>query len=104
MNARHSDSGWRLVASKDEAAPLIATLVDLDPGREYTRSDLAEAADVPLKTLYLVETLEDLVAAGMLDRVEDGEDSEAVYVVDGDSEVLAAARAFDDAVAAQLGE
>jgi hypothetical protein len=97
------DSGWRLIATRDEAAALVGAIVDLDSGREYTRSELADAADVPLKTLYLVDTLEDLVDVGILDRVDDSaDDSEACYALDEDSDVLAAARAFDDAIASQL--
>lgn len=97
------DSGWSLVAHRDEAASLIATLVDLDPQREYTRSDLAEQADVPLKTLYLVDTLEELVDVGMLERLDDrAEDTEARFVLNEDSDALAAARTFDRAIADQL--
>jgi len=94
-------SGWQTVAGWEETAPLFAALVALDPGREYARSDLAEAADVALKSLYLGDALETLVEAGVLERV-DGDDEEATYVIDGGHQVLEAARAFDDAVATAL--
>jgi hypothetical protein len=104
MRTDAPDSGWSLVAQRDEAAALIATLVDLDPGEEYSRSDLADAADVPLKTLYLVDTLDDLVSVGMLERTDDADaDTETSFRLPEDSEALAAARAFDRAVADELG-
>jgi len=97
------DSGWSLVAQRDEAASLIATVVGLDPDTEYTRSDLADAANVPLKTLYLADTLEDLVTVGMLERVDNPEaDTEAAFVLNEDSEALTAARQFDRAIADRL--
>jgi hypothetical protein len=103
MGQETPDSGWSLVAQRDEAASLIATVVGLDPGVEYTRSNLADAADVPLKTLYLVDTLEDLVAVGMLERVDDADaDTEATFVLNEDSDALVAARQFDRAIADQL--
>jgi hypothetical protein len=95
------DSGWSLVAQRDEAAALIATLIGLDPTEEFTRSDVADAADVPLKTLYLDDTLEDFVDAGLLERVGDG-DTEATFVLDDGSDALETARAFDRAVADEL--
>ena len=100
MSQDSPQSGWDLVAQQDDAAAIIGALVDLDHGEEYARSELAEVADVPMKTLYLVDTLEDLVDLGMLERVdEEADDSEARFVLNGDSDVLAAARAFDEAVA-----
>ena len=102
MHQDSPDSGWAFVAQRDEAASLIATLVDLDPDEEYTRSDLADAADVPLKTLYLVDTLDDLVDVGMLERVDDGDaDTEARFVL-GESSAIDAARTFDRAIADEL--
>jgi hypothetical protein len=94
-------SGWELVAQRDEAAALVGAVVSLDADTEYTRSDIADAADIPLKTLYLADALEDLVDVGALDHA-DREDSEATFVLNEDSEVVQAARAFDDAVADQL--
>lgn len=103
MSHERPESGWSLVTEQDEAAAIIGALLDLEPESEYARSELAESADVPLKTLYLVDTLEDLADAGMLERVDDGSDeSEAQFTLNEDSEVLEAARAFDDAVARNL--
>ncbi len=97
------DSGWSLVADRDEAAALLATLVDLDPDETYTKSELAEASGVALKTLYLVDTLEAFVDVGLLEQVgEDSYDDESSFRLAADSEVLAAARRFDEAVAARL--
>jgi hypothetical protein len=95
------ETGWRAVERWDEAVPLLAALVELESGREYTRSDVAEAADLSMKTLYLAETLDAFVDLGVLDRV-DGDETR--YVLDGDSRVLSAAREFDDAVARRLSE
>lgn len=101
MRQNTPDSGWSLVANHDEAAALIGTLVGLGANEEFTRSEVADAADVPLKTLYLADTLEEFVDAGLLERVDDG-DGEASFVLDADSDTLDAARAFDRAVADKL--
>ncbi|MHB9286690.1 hypothetical protein ACKVMT_06575 [Halobacteriales archaeon Cl-PHB] len=97
-----SDTGWSLVAEHDEAAALLATLVDLDTDETYTKSELAEASGVALKTLYLVDTLDAFVDVGLLEQAgEDSYDDESSFRLVADSEVLEAARAFDGAVAAQ---
>ncbi|MEF8784937.1 MAG: hypothetical protein V5A45_03315 [Haloarculaceae archaeon] len=101
MRPQVPESGWELVAQRDEAASLIGAVVTLDAETEYTRSDIADAADIPLKTLYLADALEDLVDVGALDHTE-SEDSEATFVLNEDSAVVQAARAFDNAVAEQL--
>lgn len=91
-------SGWEKLAEDEDGATVIAGLLSLDSGREYSRSELADAAGIPLKTLYLVDTLEDLEQAGMLDRVNDvGDDQEAHFVIDEDSDIYQAALAFDRA-------
>ena len=102
MRPQIPETGWELVAQRDEAASLINALVTLDPDTEYTRSDIADAADIPMKTLYLADALEDLVDVGALEHTEE-EDAEATFVIDEDSAVVRAARQFDDAVAEQLG-
>lgn len=96
-------SGWQLVAEEDGTAEVIAGLLDVDPDTEYTRSELAEAAGVPLKTLYLLEALDDLETAGMLERTDDPDvESEARFAINEHSEVYQAAQRFDDALAEQL--
>lgn len=103
MTDETGNSGWEMVAEEDEAAAVIAGLLDIEPDTEYTRSELADAVDLPLKTLYLIEIFDDLEAAGMLDRVDDIDaDSQARFVVNGDSEVYTAAREFDDVVSRNL--
>jgi hypothetical protein len=96
-------AGWSLVATHESAAALIGTLTDLDPADTYSRSAIADEAGVALKTLYLDDTLEELVEAGLLDPVEDDADGERRYEL-APGPVLDAARAFDEAVAAELGE
>ncbi|WP_436932260.1 hypothetical protein [Halosimplex halobium] len=93
------DGGWAFVADSDGAADLLGTLVDCNDERAYTRSDLAERSGVPLKTLYLDGLLDEFVALGVLVRADDesDEETEPQYRVAGDSDLLAAARAFDDA-------
>jgi DNA-binding IclR family transcriptional regulator len=103
MTDETGHSGWEMVAGEDEAAAVIAGLMDIDPDTEYTRSELADAVGLPLKTLYLIEILDDLEAAGMLERVDDVDaESEATFRLDNDSDVYEAARQFDRALAENL--
>jgi hypothetical protein len=94
------DTGWELVAADEHAADLVATLLELDREAVYTRSEIADRAGVPMKTLYLDETLEAFADAGMLERVESEETEPAFTVREGTP--LAAAREFDDAVTEHL--
>lgn len=98
-----TESGWQIVAGEDEAATIIANILELDAEGEYTRSELASAADIPLKTLYLLDTLDQLVSAGMLERV-DGIDAESEprFVIDTGSDLYEAADRFGETFAAQL--
>lgn len=99
------ESGWEIVAQEDEGATVIAGLLTLDPGTEYARSELADAAGIPLKTLYLVDTLESLETVGMLERVDDiDSDEEACFVVNDDNPVYQAAAEFDHVFADELAE
>lgn len=100
MRSEPPETGWELVAQRDEAAALFRAAVSLDADAEYTRSEIADTANIPLKTLYLEDAMDDFVDIGLLDRVDsDEEDSEACFSVNPDSDVLAAAREFDTAVA-----
>lgn len=93
-------SGWELVAAHDGVAAVIDVALDMDPERTITRSELCEAADVPYKTLYLADTVDALVAGGLLEKTErDG--AESTFGVDPDSPVFEAAAAFDAAVGRQ---
>lgn len=93
--------GWGHVAAHEDAPAVIDAILRLDQGAEYTRTELSESAGVPMKTLYLDGTLEHLVEMGFLEKV-DAEGEETTYSVDRDSDVYAAAAAFDDAVAERL--
>jgi hypothetical protein len=98
-----TESGWQIVAAEDEAATIIANILDLDAEAEYTRSELAAAADIPLKTLYLLDTLDQLESAGMLERVDDADaETEPCFVIDTESDLYAAAEQFGETFAAQL--
>ncbi|MFC7020493.1 MULTISPECIES: hypothetical protein [Haloarcula] len=100
--AQDPDTGWGHVAEHDDAPAVIDAILRLDADTEYTRTELSESAGVAMKTLYLDGTLEHLVEMGFLSKEEaDGE--ETTYTVDRDSEVYAAAAAFDEAVTDRLG-
>jgi hypothetical protein len=94
-----ADGGWAFVADSDGAAALLGTLVDLNRDRTYTRSDLSERSGVPLKTLYLDGLLAEFEELGVLSRADGqgGEESEPRYAVVDDSDLLGAAREFEDA-------
>lgn len=94
-----SDTGWGHVANHDKAATVIDTLLRLDADETYTKTALSEAAGVPLKTLYLDGTLEELVTVGLLEKHE-AEGEETVFSVDDGSAAFDAAKAFDTAATA----
>lgn len=100
------EGGWEFVAERDAAARLVDALLELDGGSAYTRTELAETADVPLKTLYLNGLLEECADLGILERVEGAGDGEAVYRPVEDSDLLQAAATFEEAFRRQreLGE
>ncbi|AUG47632.1 hypothetical protein BVU17_08940 [Haloarcula taiwanensis] len=97
-----SDTGWAHIANHDKAATVIDTLLRLDADETYTKTALSEAAGVPLKTLYLDGTLEELVTVGLLEKHE-ADGKETLFSVDNGSEAFEAAKAFD-AAAATSGE
>jgi len=98
MTDEDAPSGWALVEEYDAAPKVIATLLTLDAGGVYTRAELAEAADVTLKQLYLDGTLGAFAELGVLERVEGDGEAEARYRVAADHALLEAAAAFDEAV------
>ncbi|MFC7028468.1 hypothetical protein ACFQJ5_14385 [Halomicroarcula sp. GCM10025324] len=95
------ETGWGHVAEHEEAPSVIDTVLRLDAGTEYTKTELSDAAGVPLKTLYLDGTLEHLVTMGFLTK-RDVDGAETTYRVDAESDVYAAASAFDAAIAERL--
>jgi hypothetical protein len=101
MRPQVPETGWELVEQREAAPALFGALVALEADEEYTRSDIADAADVPLKTLYLADAMEDLVDVGALSHIDE-EGEEATFVLNADSPVVQAAREFDDVVAEQL--
>jgi predicted transcriptional regulator len=98
MDEAGTDGGWAFVAETDGAAALLETIGTLEPGQPYTRSELAEAAGVAMKTLYLAETVERLADLGVLRRVE-GDDDQTRYELAPESPVSEAAARFEAAVA-----
>ena len=87
------DTAWHVVAEHDDAAALIDTLLELDPEASFTKTELSDRADVPLKSLYLNGTLDAITELGLLEKRErDGE--EPLYSVADDSDAFAAARSF----------
>ncbi|EMA18756.1 hypothetical protein [Haloarcula argentinensis] len=93
-----SDTGWAHIANHDKAATVIDTILRLDSDEKYTKTALSEAAGVPLKTLYLDGTLEELVTVGLLEKHE-AEGEETLFSVDDGSAAFEAAKAFDTAAA-----
>jgi hypothetical protein len=96
-------TGWGHVASHDDAPKVIDTLLRLDPEERYTKTELSDEAGVALKSLYLDGTLDHLVDMGFLEK-EDSDGEEALFSVDADSDVFAAAEAFDAAIADRLAD
>jgi len=97
------ETGWGHVASHDDAPAVIDTLLRLDPEATYTKTELSDEAGVALKSLYLDGTLDHLVEMGFLERADE-EGEEALFSVATDTDVFAAAAAFDEAVAARLDD
>ena len=93
-------AGWTLFAAEDDAADIVRALLELEPGTEYAQSEIADEANIPLKTLYLSGTLGTLVDLGLLARHEGDSQSETTYVVDAESDVYQAAAAFGEALSA----
>lgn len=93
-------NGWGVVADSDGAAALIGVVLQLDTDQQYTRSELADAAELPLKELYLSDALDVFVEIGLLDPVSEAE--EATYVINDDSAVYEGAATFETVVTAQL--
>jgi len=98
---QESVTGWKRVAEHDEAAAVVGTVLELDPETRYTKTELSDAAGVPLKTLYLDGTLDELVDIGLLEK-HDRDGEETVFSAAADSGVYQAATAFDDAVSEHL--
>ena len=95
------DGGWAFVANCDGAAKVLDVLIELDPDETYTRSEVADRAGVPLKTIYLNDLLDRYVDLGVLTENTGGGESptgeETEYRICSDSTLLDAAATFDDA-------
>lgn len=89
-------SAWGVIASHDDAAALIDTLLDLDDEAALTKTELSDCAGVPLKSLYLNGTLDAITDLGLLDKRE-REGEEPLYSVAAESPVFEAAEAFQRA-------
>ncbi len=103
MTDASPETGWGHLASHDGAPAVVDALLRLDPEATYTKTELSDAAGVPLKTLYLDGTLDRLVELGFLTKAA-GDGEEAAFTPAADSEVYQAAAALDDALAARLDE
>lgn len=96
-DATDAPQGWRFVAEHEKMAPVLGAIVQIDTDETYTRAELADAAGVPLKDLYLADTLAALGDVGVLERV-DGDD-ESRYAIDHNSTVYERAADFEQALA-----
>jgi hypothetical protein len=100
MTSNATETGWTALAETEGAVELVGALAALDDtDGSFTRSELADLAGVPVKTLYLDGTVETCVDLGLLARIED-DGGEPRYRVDPESDVLRAAERFDAAVRA----
>jgi len=97
----HPETGWSFVAEGESVATIIDALLRLDPQETYTRPELAAETGLPLKTLHLLDDVEGVVELGMLEK-HDPDGAEVRYSINADSDVLAKAREFDEAVVARL--
>lgn len=104
LDSDGAEGGWGFVAEHEGAARVLGALVEADPGETYTQSEIADLADVPLKTLYLNDLIDEYVDLGVLAEATDPDEYEVEYRVRTDGEVLRAATAFDDAVDERLPE
>jgi len=102
QQADSSLSGWEFIETREAAASLIGATLELDPDERVTRSELATAAEVPMKRLYLEDTVSELVELGVLEAVDT--ESEPVYTVNDDSDVLQAAARFEEVATARLAD
>ena len=97
-----ASSGWEYVANSEAAASLLDVAIELPADDSVTRSELAGRAGVPLKQLYLEETIQTLLQVGVFEVVEADDEEETRYVANQESDVLAAAQRFDRALADRL--
>jgi len=96
-----ASSGWEYVAESDAMASVIDVARTLPETESFTQSELAGRADVPLKQLYLEETIQTLETLGVFETADD-DNEETRYVVNTDSELLTAAERFDQAFTGNL--
>lgn len=96
-------TGWSVIAENDELATIIDTALSMDAGETIGRSELADRSGIALKTLHLMDDLEQVVELGVLEKQE-AESEEATYTVNEDSAVLDKAREFGAAVEAAQNE
>jgi len=97
MTERATGRGWEFVSEHEGMAPVLGAIVQLDADAVYTRSELADAADVPLKDLYLADTLTALTDVGVLERVDS--DGESAYAIVDGSAVYERAADFEQSLA-----
>lgn len=103
MDRSEAENGvWSQIAKNEGAAALIGTVLELDPDETHTRSELAAAAGVPLKELYLTDTLAMLVDIGLLDRVDEAD--EATFEIADEATAYRRAADFKTAIANQPHE
>ena len=100
MTDRITGRGWEFIAEHEKMASVLGAVVQLDVDDAYTRSALADAAGVPLKELYLADTLTALTDVGVLERVDS--DGESTYTIDDSSVVYERAAELEQALAASI--
>lgn len=92
MEQTDATDGWSLLAETDGAAALLDAALRLDPDEQYTSAELANAAGLTMKDLYLSDAPAVLADHGLFETVET--DDGTAYRVDADSEAYEAAATF----------
>jgi hypothetical protein len=98
INSQIADSpedaaGWDLVAAYDGAAAVISVALSLEEAERLSRKELCERSSVPYKTLYLSDTIDELVEAGVLSKNE-AEGAETEFGCNHANPAVEAAKAF----------
>lgn len=77
-------SGWRILVQNESVGYILDALMDVLPGSEFTKSELATEAGVSRQSIYT--HLDLLLALGVLEPVEGS--SPERYRVNADSDLL----------------
>ena len=77
-------SGWRILVQNESVGYILDALLDVLPGSEFTKSELADKAGVSRQSVY--SHLDLLLVLGVLEPVKDS--SPERYRVNADNDLL----------------